>query len=328
MRAIHQPKSPAMSPPADHSIMVAAKTIRTEATATAAASTNNPDEMIRIHNITKSLQDNRDYRGLHLENGLKVLLVSDPSTDKAAAALTVGVGHMSDPDNIPGLAHFCEHMLFLGTKKYPNENAYSTFLTENGGSSNASTYADNTKYYFDIVPGELEGALDRFSQFFIAPLFTENMTEREINAVNSEHEKNLATDGWRVRQVSKSLSDPNHPYSRFGTGNKKTLSDDPISNGVNVRDELIQFHGKWYSANIMCLAVYGKESLDALETMVLDKFSNIVSKDVTYPKWTDHPFQAGQQRAKVSIVPIKDSRSLTISFPTGDLEKYYKSGVS
>lgn len=102
------------------------------------------ETLLRVTNIVKSQQDNRDYRGLQLTNGLKVLLISDPATDKAAAAMTVDVGHMSDPDNLPGLAHFCEHMLFLGTKKYPNENAYSTYLAENGGSSNASTYADNT----------------------------------------------------------------------------------------------------------------------------------------------------------------------------------------
>lgn len=101
-------------------------------------------KLLRVNNIVKSQQDNRDYRGLQLSNGLKVLLISDPATDKAAAAMTVDVGHMSDPDELPGLAHFCEHMLFLGTKKYPNENAYSTYLSENGGSSNASTYADNT----------------------------------------------------------------------------------------------------------------------------------------------------------------------------------------
>lgn len=195
------------------------------------ACTNQYGCIERTHNIGKSQQDNRDYRGLILNNGLKVLLISDKTTDKAAAALTVDVGSMSDPENIPGLAHFCEHMLFLGTGKYPNENAYSTFLAgkhfgflieqnyifflffkENGGSSNASTYADNTKYYFDVVPNQLEGALDRFAQFFIEPLFTESATEREINAVDSEHDKNVAIDVWRIRQVSKSLADPNHCY--------------------------------------------------------------------------------------------------------------------
>lgn len=67
--------------------------------------------------ITKSLNDDRSYRGINLENGLKVVLVSDPTTDKAAAALDVHVGHLSDPWHLPGLAHFLEHMLFLGTEK-------------------------------------------------------------------------------------------------------------------------------------------------------------------------------------------------------------------
>lgn len=284
--------------------------------------------LIRINNIAKSQQDNRDYRGLILSNDLKVLLVSDPTTDKAAAALTVDVGHMSDPDDIPGLAHFCEHMLFLGTQKYPNENAYSTYLSENGGTSNASTYADNTKYYFDVVHNKLDGALDRFAQFFIAPMFTASATDREINAVNSEHEKNLATDVWRIRQVNKSLADSSHPYSKFGTGNKKTLSDDPKCNGIDVRDSLLHFHDKWYSANIMCLSVYGRETLDELESMVIPRFSEIVNKNAETPKWTDHPFLPDHYKSRVSIVPVKDSRSLSIMFPTGDLDQYYKAGVS
>lgn len=92
--------------------------------------------------------------------------------------------YMSDPDYIPGLAHFCEHMLFLGTEKYPDENDYSTYLSKNGGSSNAATYSDNTRYHFDVAPDKLDGALDRFAQFFISPLFTESATLREINAVS------------------------------------------------------------------------------------------------------------------------------------------------
>lgn len=281
----------------------------------------------RFDNLLKSQQDNRDYRALQLANGLKCLLISDPATDKAAAALTVAVGHMSDPDHLPGLAHFCEHMLFLGTRKYPDESAYSAFLAEHGGQSNASTFADNTKYYFDVVPGQLEGALDRFAHFFVAPLFTEGMTERERNAVHSEHEKNLAQDAWRIRQVAKQLSDPLHPYSKFGTGNRETLSDRP-EEGVRVRDELIRFHERWYSANIMCLAVYGREKLDDLERMVLDKFAGIVNKEVEVPVWPQHPWRPEDRGTRVSVVPVKDTRALTISFPTGDLEKFYKSAVS
>ncbi|XP_065087542.1 insulin-degrading enzyme [Ochlerotatus camptorhynchus] len=283
-------------------------------------------KLTRFDNITKSQQDSRSYRGLQLENGLKVLLISDPTTDKSAAALSVEVGHLSDPDEIPGLAHFCEHMLFLGTKKYVNENDYMSFLSENGGSSNAATYADTTKYYFDVVPEKLPEALDRFSQFFIAPLFTESATEREINAVHSEHEKNLSMDVWRIRQVNKSLCDPKHPYYKFGTGSKKTLLEDPKISNINIREELMNFHSKWYSANIMSLAVFGKESLDDLEAMVVGMFSGIENKNVTSPQWKDLPFKEDHLATKTMVVPVKDSRSLTITFQTEDLERHYKAG--
>ncbi|KAH8419636.1 hypothetical protein KR222_011395, partial [Zaprionus bogoriensis] len=298
----------------------------------------------RLNNIEKSEQDTRDYRGLQLENGLKVLLISDPSTDVSAAALSVQVGHMSDPVNLPGLAHFCEHMLFLGTEKYPHENGYTTYLSQSGGSSNAATYPLMTKYHFHVAPDKLDGALDRFAQFFIAPLFTPSATEREINAVsvcsahlslfivelclqvNSEHEKNLSSDLWRIKQVHRHLARSDHAYSKFGSGNKATLSEIPKTKGIDVREELLKFHKKWYSANIMCLAVIGKEPLDKLEEMVIEKFSEIENKNVEVPEWPRHPYEDLQYGQKVKIVPIKDSRSLTISFTTDDLTELYKSG--
>lgn len=73
---------------------------------------------------------------------------------------------MSDPDHLPGLAHFCEHMLFLGTEKYPSENEYSKYLSEHGGMSNAHTTHERTSYYFDVTPEHFSGALDRFVSLY------------------------------------------------------------------------------------------------------------------------------------------------------------------
>ena len=117
--------------------------------------------------------DDRDYRVIELPNKLVCLLVSDKDTDKSGAAMDVAVGHFSDPSELPGLAHFNEHMLFLGTEKYPDENSYTTFLSSHAGRSNAFTSTENTNYYFDVAHDHLEEALDRFAQFFIGPLFTQ-----------------------------------------------------------------------------------------------------------------------------------------------------------
>lgn len=69
--------------------------------------------------IEKSPNDTRCYRLITLSNKLEALLIHDGNlnADKAAASLSIGIGHLSDPDDLPGLAHFCEHMLFLGTEK-------------------------------------------------------------------------------------------------------------------------------------------------------------------------------------------------------------------
>lgn len=209
----------------------------------------------KTENITKSSEDKRLYRALELSNKLKVLLISDPKTEKSGAALQVNVGSLCDPNELPGLAHFCEHMLFLGTEKYPIENEYATFLASHGGMTNACTGDEFTRYYFDIIPEYLPGALDRFAQFFLSPLFTESATSREIKAVNSEHEKNIPLDGWRVLRLEQCLAKPGHSYRKFRTGNSKTLVEMPQSLGIDVRSQLLDFHNQWYSSNIISLAV-------------------------------------------------------------------------
>ncbi|XP_066145097.1 insulin-degrading enzyme isoform X3 [Euwallacea fornicatus] len=279
----------------------------------------------RVDYIVKSQEDKRLYRGLELANGMKILLVSDPHTDKSAAAMDVNVGYLSDPREVKGLAHFCEHMLFLGTEKYPNENDYNKFLQENGGTSNATTFMDHTMYYFDIIPEHFKGALDRFAQFFISPLFTESATDREINAVNSENDKNISLDVWRINQMDHHLSDPQHVYNTFGTGNTYTLKTSLKEKQINVQDELLKFHDKWYSSNIMSLAVLGKGGLDELEATVVELFSCVKNKNVDVDRWDSSPYKDDQLRTLVYITPVKDVRNLNIVFPCDDYTQYYKS---
>lgn len=60
--------------------------------------------------LEKPSLDNRDYRVVRLDNELEALLVHDPETDKASAALDVNVGNFSDEDGMPGMAHAVEHV--------------------------------------------------------------------------------------------------------------------------------------------------------------------------------------------------------------------------
>ena len=184
----------------------------------------------------KSSLDDRNYKIFTLPNKLKVIIVSDINTDKAAASLQVNVGQFDD--TLPGIAHFLEHMLFMGTKKYPDENSYSSFLSMNGGNSNAYTANEHTNYHFNVKHDKLDEALDRFCSFFISPLLTQSATDRELNAVHNEYCKNLNSDVWRKYFLLKSHASKNSPFSKFGSGNMETLGDS-VSRDV-LRQELME----------------------------------------------------------------------------------------
>ena len=154
-------------------------------------------------NILKSKNDRNMYKFLQLNNKLRCILISDEEADKSSAALSVEIGSLYDPNEYQGLAHFCEHMLFLGTEKYPVENHYMEFIQKHGGSNNAYTSVNNTCYFFDIANNDLEAATDIFSEFFKTPLFTESATGREINAVDSEFRQNYSSDPRRLYQMFK-----------------------------------------------------------------------------------------------------------------------------
>src|ERR1700730_15243960 len=101
---------------------------------------------------------------------------------------------------------------------------FSQYLSRNSGSSNAFTASANTNYYFNVATSALAGALERFSGFFHSPLFAPSCTVRELNAVDSEHKKNHQNDIWRIFQVNKHLTKPGHVWSKFGSGNKVSLT--------------------------------------------------------------------------------------------------------
>lgn len=73
----------------------------------------------------KSPNDQRAYEAIELSNGIKLLFVHDSKAEKSACSISVGVGSLKDGDRSFGLAHFLEHMLFMGSRKFPRHNEYS-----------------------------------------------------------------------------------------------------------------------------------------------------------------------------------------------------------
>lgn len=262
--------------------------------------------------IEKSPNDSREYATLTLDNQLRVLLISDPTADKAAASMNVAVGSSADPRDRAGLAHFLEHMLFLGTDKYPEADEYQSYIRSHGGGHNAYTAQENTNYFFDVSAEFLEPALDRFAQFFIAPRFDEKYVDRERHAVHSEYQAKIRDDYRRGYAATKQVMNTAHSHNKFSVGSLKTLAD---REGSTVRDELIEFYKRYYSANLMTLVVFGREPLPELKQLAIDKFSAVQNRNVEPFHDDETLFKPGQLPQQLFIEPVKDIRSLTLTFP-------------
>ena len=120
-------------------------------------------------------------------------------------------------------------------------------MVSKSGMSNAYTRVDETNYYFRVEESQLKDVLDVFAHFFVDPLFDSKMVDKEMNAVNSEYQIGLTSDGWKMVHLLNLMSNPNHPFNKFSTGNLDTLKG-------SVPD-LLKFHDKYYSSNLMSLVV-------------------------------------------------------------------------
>ena len=276
------------------------------------------EDKSNIKSIEKSKSDKFDCLIKILPNGLKALLVSDPDSDKSSASLAVNVGSLTDSPNELGLAHFCEHLLFMGTEKYPSENDYDGFLSKNGGESNAFTGMDKTVYYFNVDNDAFESALDRFAQFFIASKFSEGSVEREINAINSEFSKNKNSDVWRLYQLFKSQLNPKSPFSQFSTGNLETLS------YPDIRERLLKMYNKYYTSEIMALCIYSNMTLDEQINLVEKLFKDVPKRENFEMPVYDRvkPYDESYLSYFYKIVPVEDNDQIIFKWLFPFCENY------
>ncbi|KAK0398124.1 hypothetical protein QR680_002437 [Steinernema hermaphroditum] len=260
----------------------------------------------RYADIKKLSGNPRKHRGLELTNGLRVLLVSNPSSVFCSASMQVHVGCIADPDDIPGMAHLCEHLLVQGSRKYPKDNEIMSFVQCNGGILRASTGSEWTSYHFEIVCKHFMDALDRFIHSFISPLFDEKSIECEVEAVDSEFRNYVKDDVRRMARIHRVLSRPGHDIRRFNVGNRQTLLHIPKSNGLRIRDEVVKFFEKHYSSNVMSLCVSGPQSLDELEDLVLSlPLLEIPNRNVTPKVFEQHYYGPEEMCCRVDVINVE-----------------------
>ncbi len=261
--------------------------------------------------IRKSEKDPRQYQAIKLDNGMVVLLVSDPQAVKSLSALVVPVGSLEDPDSHPGLAHFLEHMTLMGSKKYPQPDSLAEYLKMHGGSHNASTAPYRTAFYLEVENDALEGAVDRLADAIAEPLLDKKYADRERNAVNSELTMARSRDGMRMAQVSAETINPAHPGARFSGGNLETLSDKP---GSPTLDALHTFRDKYYSANLMKAVIYSNKPLPELAKMAAETWGRVPNKNITRPEITVPVVTDAQKGIIIHYTPAVPRKVLRVEF--------------
>lgn len=243
-----------------------------------------------------------------LPNGLEVLLISSPSIQKSSVAMAVPVGSWADPKEHLGLAHFLEHMLFLGTREFPQVGEFENYLRTNSGYMNAYTAKELTNYMMEVNPEALDGALNRFSKFFISPTLDPQFADREKNAVHSEYDKNIQDDGWRLWSLVGHLAPQDHPLRKFNIGSLATLS--RVDSKV-LRD----FYEAHYSSDTMKLTILSKHSINDLKAFAEKYFADVPDRNLKGKNSNPVPPENWTGGTVVEMKTLESKNQIMLSFP-------------
>lgn len=254
------------------------------------------------------------FQHLVLNNGLRVRLCHAPHLKRCAALLRVQAGSHDAPLAYPGLAHFLEHLFFLGTKRFPVEDGLMRFVQGQGGQLNASTRERHTDFFFEVPLGAMAGALERLSEMLAHPLLTLERQQAEREVIHAEWVAWTGNaEAQRQYALLRSVS-ARHPLSGFHAGNRDSL---PVHEAA-FQQALTGFHRQFYQAGQMILTLSGPQSLEALEQLAR-QFGGLFAAgakvtQVAPPPLLDGPLQPeqidGQLELLIAHEDLPDNASL------------------
>ena len=197
---------------------------------------------------------------LTLANGLNVVLCHAPRLKRCAASLRVAAGSHDVPAAWPGLAHFLEHLFFLGTERFAEDEKLMRFVQRHGGQINASTRERTTDFFFELPVASFAQGLERLCDMLSHPRMTLDDQLREREVLHAEFiawSRDAAS-----RQQTQRLQglSARHPLRGFHAGNRYSLRVPDRGFQQALRD----FYGRFYQAGQMTLCLAGPQSLEEL----------------------------------------------------------------
>src|SRR5437868_4679498 len=219
--------------------------------------------------MIKSQYDKNIYDYIELNNQLKCLIINNTNFTHSTCCLTVQRG--GEHDIVPGSSHLLEHVLLMGSNKYPEYDYFTNFIINNEGDYNAVTSHDKTYYYFTIINSKFIDALSIFSELFIHPTLTIDNTQIEISAVNSEFINSASNIYIKMNSILYDI-DQSNTFGKFICGNTASLNI-PNINSI-VKQQFDQ-----YSSDIMNLCV--ASPIKNISNIIMNIFDKIPNKNLS-----------------------------------------------
>ena len=207
--------------------------------------------------------DSSSQRSLTLPNGLTVVLYSAPRLKRCAAALRVAAGSHDVHEQWPGLAHFLEHLFFLGTERFPADQNLMAFVQRHGGQVNASTRERTTDFFFELAPAVFAEGLDRLCEMLAHPRMTmsDQLREREVLHAEFIAWSRDAASRDQLKRLQPLSAE--HPLRWFHAGNRFSL---PVPRPA-FQLALQDFYRLFYQAGQMTFSLAGPQPLDELQKL-------------------------------------------------------------
>lgn len=202
-------------------------------------------------------------RHLTLANGLQLTLRHAPRLKRSAAALRVHAGSHDAPRQWPGLAHFLEHLFFLGNARFPLQDGLMRYVQALGGQVNASTRERTTDFFFEVPPIALAGGLERLCQMLAEPDLSIERQRREREVIHAEFIAWSRNPQAQQQFALLQAVTGDHPLIGFHAGNRYSLA---LGNSA-FQQALTGFHQRFYQGGQITLSLCGPQPLDELEQL-------------------------------------------------------------
>lgn len=232
-----------------------------------------------------------DYKVKTLENGLKVYVIPMASAGLASYYTVVKTGSVDEVEKgKSGFAHFFEHMMFRGTKKYP-KTVYDSIVVSLGADANAYTTDDYTCYHLNIAAEDLETVIDIESERFQNLYYEEPDFQTEAGAVYGEYRKNLTVPFRNVWAEIKETAFDKHTYQHSTIGYEADIKDMP-----NQYEYSKEFYSRFYRPENCVIVVAGDVKTDETFKMI-EKYYGGWERGYQKPNIPTEPKQTAPRRS-------------------------------